>query len=80
MSAPILADLTITEETFGLWCPHCRLSTAVETHFLFTRRARPDLPPLGRSRYVTCDQCERELIDPEIDVYEKRRTIKVLDS
>lgn len=66
MADPILAEVTITEWTEGIWCPHCQLSTAVEIRTVATRRDRPDLPPVGRGRTLECDRCERELIEPEV--------------
>jgi hypothetical protein len=68
VSAPIIAELTVTQEITGVWCPHCLLATAVETHYVFTRRNRPDLAPIGRGRSIECDYCERELIEPDVEV------------
>lgn len=68
MPTPIIAELTVVSALHGFWCPHCLLSTAVETKYIATRQDRPDLPPVGRGRTVECDRCERELIEPEVEI------------
>lgn len=68
MPVPILTELTVVSVLHGCWCPHCQLSTAVETLYVATRRDRPDLAPVGRGRTVECDRCERELIEPQVEI------------